>query len=86
MLTKEELRQKRKDAYRAAKEKRDADPKFIAFKEKIKAQKKAYQKSVKDRNKKTKEEARKKARQERDAALMALLRPASELEKKPVDS
>lgn len=74
------IRLKRKEAYRAAKAKRDEDPKYIAFKEKLKAQKKAHQKAIKERNKKAKEEARKKVRQEKDVALMALLRPASELE------
>ncbi len=78
-MDKEELRQKRKDAYQKAKAKRDADPKYQALKEKVKEARKAKYRAFQDQRKTAKEEDRKKRRAEKDAALMALLKPASQI-------
>jgi hypothetical protein len=81
MLSKEEIRQKRKDAYQKAKAKRDADPRYQALKEKVKQDRKAKYRAFQDQQKRAKLEAKQKKRAEKDAALMALFIPASELEK-----
>lgn len=81
MLSKEEIRQKRKEAYQKAKAKRDADPCYQALKEKVKQDRKAKYRAFQDRQKRAKLEAKQKKRAEKDAALMALFIPASELEK-----
>jgi redox-sensitive bicupin YhaK (pirin superfamily) len=82
MNTKEELRQKRKEAYQRAKAKRDADPRYQALKEKIKQDRKNKYRVFKGQQKQAKLEAELKKRAEKDAALMSLLMPASELENK----
>jgi hypothetical protein len=81
MLNKEELRLRRKKAYQEAKAKRDADPKYQALKEKLKQDRKAKYRAIKDQMKKEKLEARQKRIAEKDAALMALMFPASCLKK-----
>jgi type III secretory pathway component EscR len=80
MMTKEELRQKRKEAYQQAKAKRDADPRYQQLLEKVKEKRKAKYRAFKDQQKKEKIEAKQKRIAEKDAALMALVKPASELE------
>lgn len=80
MNTKDELRQKRKEAYQKAKAKRDADPRYQLMKEKVKEQRKAKYRAFKDQQKKEKLEAKQKRIAEKDAALMALVMPASKLE------
>lgn len=80
MMTKEELRQKRKEAYQKAKAKRDADPRYQLLKEKVKQEQKAKYRAFKDQQKKEKLEAKQKRIAEKDAVLMALVMPASELE------
>lgn len=80
MHTKEELRQKRKEAYQKAKAKRDADPKYQAMKEQAKQARKDQYRAFRDRRKKAAQDEKEKIRAEQDAALMALMRPASELE------
>jgi hypothetical protein len=79
-MTKEELRQKRKEAYQQAKAKRNADPRYQALKQRIKAERKAKYRALKDQQKKEKLEAKQKRIAEKDAALMALVMPASNLE------
>ncbi len=81
MDTKEALRLKRKGAYQKAKAKRDADPRFIALKEKLKENRKAKCRAFKDAQKKAKLEAKQKRIAEKDAALMALVMKGAELEK-----
>jgi hypothetical protein len=80
MLSKEELRQKRKEAYQKAKAKRDADPRYQALKEKVKQDRKEKYREFQDQQKKEKLEVKQKKRAEKDAALMALVMPASKLE------
>jgi hypothetical protein len=80
MMTKEEIRQKRKEAYQQAKAKRDADPRYQALKEKVKEERKAKYRVFKDQQKKEKLAAKQKRIAEKDAALMALIMPASSLE------
>lgn len=80
MKSQEELRQKRKLAYQKAKAKRDADPRYIALKEKLKQDRKAQYRAFKDQHKKEKLEAKNKRIAGKDAALMALVMPASNLE------
>ncbi|MCA9508572.1 MAG: hypothetical protein KC505_09140 [Myxococcales bacterium] len=82
MLTKEELRQKRKEAYQKAKAKRDADPQFQALKEKMKEARKEKYRAHRDKIKKAKEEEKQKKRAEKDASLMVFFKSDSELEKK----
>jgi hypothetical protein len=81
MLDKQELRDKRKEAYQKAKDRRDADPRYQALKEQLKQDRKAKYRAFKGQQKKAKEEAKQKKRAEKDAALMAFFKPASELEK-----
>jgi hypothetical protein len=83
MDTKEALRLKRKEAYQKAKAKRDADPRFIALKEKLKEDRKAKYRAYKDAQKKAKLEAKEKRIDEKDAALMVLVIKASDLEERP---
>ena len=80
MFDKEELRQKRKETYQKAKAKRDADPRYQALKEKANLDRKDKYRAFQDQQKKAKLEAKQKKRAEKDAVLMALLKPASELE------
>ena len=82
MMTKEELKKRRKEVYQKAKARRDADPEYIALKEKQKESRQAQYQAIKAKRKQAKEEEQLKARAEKDAALMALLKPASELGKK----
>lgn len=79
MYSKEELRQKRKEAYQKAKAKRDADPRYQALKEKVKQDRKDKYRAFQDQQKQAKLEAKQRKRAEKDAALMALMMPASEL-------
>lgn len=79
-MDKEQLRQKRKEAYQQAKAKRDADPRYQALKEKIKQERRAKYQAMREKNKNEKRKAKLKKRAEKDAALLALLMPASELE------
>ena len=80
MLSKEELRQKRKEAYQKAKAKRDADPKYQALKEQVKAKRKAKYQAFKVEQKSKKQETKDKKQAQKDAALMVLMFPASQLE------
>jgi hypothetical protein len=80
MLSKEDLRQKRKEAYQKAKARRDADPRYQALKEKVKQERKDKYRAFQNQQKRTKLEAKQKVRAEKDAALMALVMPASKLE------
>ena len=80
MHNKEEIRQKRKDAYQKAKAKRDADPRYQALKEKVKQDRKDKHRAFKDQQKKERLDAKQKRVAEKDAALMALMMPASLLE------
>lgn len=80
MHSKDELSQKRKEAYQKAKAKRDTDPRYQALKEKLKQDRKATYRAFKDKQKKAKLEAKQKRIAEKDKALMALLMPASNLE------
>ncbi len=81
MNTKEASRlKKKKRAYQKAKAKRDTDPRFIALKEKLKEDRRAKYRAFKDSQKKAKLEAKKKRIAEKDAALMALVMKASDLE------
>lgn len=82
MQCKEEIRQKRKEAYQKAKVKRDADPRYQALKEKVKQDRKAKYQAFKKRKKMTNEEEKSKARAARDEALKAFFVTADELEKK----
>jgi hypothetical protein len=82
MFTAEELRQKRKEAYQKAKAKRDEDPKYQALKEKYKRERKAQYRVVRDRERAVKQLAKQKRITEKDAALMALMMPASILAEK----
>lgn len=81
MDKKEALRLKRKEAYQKAKAKRDADPRFIALKEKLKEERKAKYREFNDAQKKAKLEAKRKRIAEKDAALMVLVMKGMELEK-----
>lgn len=81
MTNKEELREKQREAYRQAKAKRDADPRYQAMKEKAKLERRAKYRAIKDEQKRAKLEVQQKKRAEKDAALMALMMPASNLEK-----
>ncbi len=78
-MDKEALRQKRKEAYQKAKAKRDADPKYQTLKELMNETRRAKYSAFQNQKKKAKEDERKKKRAEKDAALMALLKPASQL-------
>lgn len=80
MQNKEQLSQKRKEAYRKAKAKRDADPRYQAMKEKANQERRAKYRAMRDQQKREKLEAKQKARAEKDALLMALMMPASKLE------
>lgn len=85
MLDKEQIRQKRKEAYKKAKAQRDADPKYQAMKEEAKQARRAKYRAIKDQEKIKKLEEKKKKIAEKDAALRAFLMPASELEKVSLD-
>ncbi len=80
MQNKEQPRQKRKEAYQKAKAKRDADPRCQAMKEKVNQERRAKYRAMKDQQKREKLEEKQKKRAEKDAALMALIMPASRLE------
>lgn len=82
MTTKEELRQKRKEAYQMAKAKRDADPRYQALKNKISQERKAKYRAFQDQKKKAKAEAKERKQTEKDAALKSMVMPASDLEEK----
>ena len=81
-MDKEELRKKRKEAYQKAKAKRDADPKYQALKERMNEARRAKYRAFQEQKKKAKEDERKRKRAEKDAALMALMKLASQLEQK----
>ena len=81
MTSKEELRQRRKEAYQKAKAKRDADPRYQAMKEKAKLDRRAAYQKFKEQQKSAKLEEKQKRIAEKDAALMALVIPASKLKK-----
>lgn len=80
MISKEELRQKRKEAYQKAKEKRDADPHYQALREKAKTARREAYRAFKEQQKNIKLEEKRKRVAEKDLALMALLFKASDLE------
>lgn len=84
-MDKDELHQRRKEAYQQAKAKRDADPRYQALKEKANADRRKQYRAFKDQQKKVKREAREKRIAEKDAVLMELIMKASEL-KKPIVS
>jgi hypothetical protein len=73
MLSKEETRQKRKEAYQKAKAKRDADPCYQALKEKIKQDRKDKYRAHRNKIKKAKEEEKQIKRAAKDEALKAFL-------------
>lgn len=79
-MNQEELKKRRKLAYREAKARRDADPAYQAMKEKAKIDRKAHYRSIKDAIKSEKQLEKKMRQAEKDAALMALIKPASSLE------
>ena len=81
MLAKEEIRQKRKEAYQKAKAKRDADPRYQALKEKVKQDRKDKYLAHRNKIKKAKEEEKQCRRAAKDEALKAFFVTASELEK-----
>lgn len=78
-MTKEEQQKKRKEAYKRAKAKRDADPRYQALKEKIKQERKAKYQTIKEQMKQEKLLAKQKRIAEKDAALMTFVMPASNL-------
>lgn len=80
MQCKEEIRQKRKEAYQKAKAKRDADPRYQALKEKIKQDRKAKYQAYRNKIRKEKEAEEQKRRASKDEALKAFFVLASELE------
>lgn len=80
MISKEEQRKRRKDAYREAKAKRDADPRYQAMKEKAKEQRRATYQALRDEQRCKKLEEKRARIAEKDAALMLLMKPATELE------
>lgn len=79
-MDKDELRQRRKEAYQQAKAKRDADPRYQALKEKANADRRAQYRTFKEQQKKAKREEKEKRIAEKDAVLMALVMKASDLE------
>lgn len=81
MHSKEELRQMRKVAYQKAKAKRDADPAYQALKEKQKLERKDKYQAFKAQQKEAKLSAKRQKQADKDAALMALMIPASSLKK-----
>ena len=83
MDQKEALRLKRKETYQKAKAKRDADPRFIALKEKLKQDRKAKYRAFKDAQKQANHETKQKKVAEKDAALMTLVMKGSGLNKLP---
>ena len=86
---KEKLRKMRREAYRRAKEMRESDPKFQEMKAKQKEKQREIRKAAYQRAKtamNSKKEARSLEGQEkRDAELMALMKPASEIAKNLLD-
>lgn len=80
-MTKEELRQKRKEAYQQAKANRDADPRYQALIERAKLERQKKYRAARNQQREEKRTAKQKRIAEKDAALMALLMPASHLEK-----
>jgi hypothetical protein len=73
MNSKEELRQKRKEAYQRAKTKRDADPRYQALKEKAKAERRAKYRAFKDAQKQARLLAKQERIAEKDKALMGMV-------------
>lgn len=82
MFDKEQIRQKRKEAYQKAKAERDADPSYQALKEEAKQARKAKYRALKNQEKMKKLEEKKQRIAKKDAALMEFFISASELEKK----
>lgn len=82
MTTKEELRLRRKEAYKQAKAARDADPAFLALKEKAKQERKAKYRAFRDEQRAIKRAEKEKRIAEKDAALMVFFISAADLEKK----
>lgn len=79
-MDKEALQKKRRQAYLAAKAKRDADPRYQQLKEDAKQKRKAQYQAIRTQIKDAKRAERDKRIAEKDAALMALVFPASMLE------
>jgi hypothetical protein len=82
MNTKENLRQKRKEAYQKAKAKRDADPRYQALKEKAKAERREKYRAFKEWQKQAKLLAKQKKIAEKDAVLMGMVMRGKEWEDK----
>lgn len=81
-MDKEQLRQKRKEAYQKAKARRDADPQYQALKEKMKQARKSRYSAFKKRQKEIKALDKQKRIEEKDNLLKQMLIPASQLETK----
>ena len=80
-MDKEQLRKWRQEAYQKAKARREADPRYQELKERAKEQRRAQYRAYKDAKMQKKLEAKRKKIAEKDAALMLLIKRASELEK-----
>lgn len=76
------MQEKRKLAYRQAKKIRDADPAYIALKEKARLERKERYQAIKKALKDEKILDRKLRQAEKDAALLAMVMPGFEFEKK----
>lgn len=77
-----DARERRKHAYRQAKKIRDADPAYIALKEKAKLERKERYHATKKALKDEKILERKLRQAEKDAVLLAMVMPGIEFEKK----
>lgn len=82
MDKKEEMRQRRREAYQKAKAERDADPHYQALKQKAKDERKKKYQDFKNQHNAVKRAAKEKRIAEKDAALMELVRFASEWSEK----
>lgn len=80
MLTKEQIREKRKALYQQAKAKRDADPHYQALKENAKLERRKKYREYADQQKQEKLDEKLKKRAQKDALLMEMIKPASSLD------
>lgn len=81
-MDKNALKQQRKEAYRKAKEMRDANPVYQALKEQARHERKTRYRAFRDQQRLIKQEEKQKRIAEKDAALMAFFVTAEELEKR----
>lgn len=79
-MDKDELKKRRREAYQKAKARRDADPRYQELKEKIKQQRKAHYRALKDKRKQAKEAEKQQQQAQKEETLKQFFITAKELE------